>query len=84
MPKRDEWRSCFFGKVKVPPRTSVVHAEALAHIAWKSGADEEGYTAAFCRWFRRLAERRPDLASVYVPSIYPVDEFRFVGPYKVR
>jgi hypothetical protein len=77
----DVWHSCFFGWIRVPARTSQEHAEALAHIAWKGGAYEDAYLKSFARWFRRLAERRPDLAAVKEFDLYPIDELRWIGPY---
>jgi hypothetical protein len=80
--KTDEWRDCFFGRIKVPARTSTDHAEALAQIAWKEGIYEDAFLSSFRKWFRAFAERRPDLATVKVFDVYPVDEFRWVGPYE--
>jgi hypothetical protein len=71
----------FFGRVTVPGGTSFENASALAYIAWKGGTYEDGWLVAFRRWFRRLAERRPDLVEVYVSRMYPVDEFRYRGTY---
>jgi hypothetical protein len=82
MSKPDVWKQCFFGWVKVPANTSEDNAEALAHIAWKGGIKEDAYVARFRRWFRALVQRRPDLAMVRVFDVYPVDEFRWLGPYR--
>lgn len=78
---KDIWRNTFWGAVKVPRRTSPDTCTALAYLAFKGGVYEENLKAPFRTWFRRLADRRPDLAEVYVAKLYPVDEFLFVGPY---
>jgi hypothetical protein len=82
MNKPDVWIGSFWGWVKVPHGTSQERVDALAHIAWKGGIYEDAYVARFRRWFRALAERRPDLAMVKVFDVYPVDEFRWLGPYR--
>ena len=71
----------FFGRVTVPTGTSREIAEALGYLAWKGGIGEDRCMARFARWFRRLAERRPDLAEVHAHQLYPVDEFRYRGSY---
>lgn len=81
---KDVWVDTFFGKVRVPKNLSKEKAGALAQIAWKGGVYEDQFLASFKKWFRSFAKRRPDLAEVYVPRVYPVDEFRFKGPYKSR
>jgi hypothetical protein len=82
MAEKMKWFSCFFGHVLLPARFGQKSAEAIAYIAWKGGAFEDGYKAQFRKWFRQQAERRPHLFKVFVPRIYPVDEFQFLGEYQ--
>jgi hypothetical protein len=75
------WRRGFFGAVKVPENVSLDHADALAYIAWKGGVYEDCFRGPFRRWFRHFAAKHPDLATVKVFDVYPVDAFRWIGPY---
>lgn len=78
----DQWFSTFWGWIKLPSNIGEPYRNALAHIAWKTGIYEDCYKSKFQRWFRALAKRRPDLVEVKVFDTYPVDEFRWIGPYK--
>lgn len=71
----------FWGSVVVPTRVSVDHATALAYIAWKGGVYEDQFKTGFKRWFRKFAEKHPEIVEVKVFDVYPVDEFRFLGKY---
>ena len=78
---KDRTYTGFYGTVVVPGNLGDEKAEAIAHMAWRGGISEESYYADFAKWFRQAAERRPDLFEVHVFDVYPVDEFRYVGPY---
>lgn len=80
--KPDAWVYTFWGHIKAPATINEEYSKALAHMAWKGGIYEDCYKAGFRRWFRKFAKSRPDLAQVKVFDVYPVDEFRWIGPYK--
>ena len=71
----------FWGSIVVPSRIGVKQATTLAYIAWKGGMYEDKFKPSFARWFRKFAEKHPELAEVKVFDVYPVDEFRFLGKY---
>lgn len=73
----------FFGTVELPAgcKASKKHMAALAHIAWKGGIYEDCYNVTFRKWFRQMAEKFPTHFKVKVFDVYPIDEFRWTGPY---
>lgn len=72
-----------FGTVDLPEgcRAGTKKRSMLSYIAWKGGVYEDSFRKAFRDWFHQMAEKYPEHFQVYRPRVYPVDEFRWIGPY---